>query len=120
MAEIAFGLRRGGMGLRRAGVELSYTDGPHGSGSVRGSRLLCRDDEILGLALAALERARKRRVRIRRIRLELSDLASAGPELDLFEPEDLRLTRLQAALDKVRGKFGPTAIAPCALFALGG
>jgi len=120
VAEIAFGLRRGGMGVRRVGVELSYTDGPRGSGSVRGSRLLSRDDEILRLALAALERARKRRVRIRRIRLELSDPASAGPELDLFEPEDLRLTRLQAALDKVRGKFGPTAIAPCALLALGG
>mgnify|MGYP001304258119 CR=1 FL=1 len=118
VAELAFGLRKEGLGCRRARVGLSYTDGISASGTARSGRLLSRDDEILGLALTALGQARGRRVRVRRLRLELSELRSAGPELDLFEPEDLRLSRLQAALDKIHGRFGASAIEPCALLGI--
>ena len=116
-AELGFALRKEGQGARRALVELSYTDGNRASGASRSGRILERDDELLSLSLAALERARTRRVRVRRLELELSQIGSAGPELDLFEPEDQRLARLQSALDKVRGRFGLSAIAPCSSLA---
>jgi len=117
VAELAFALRKDGLGARRALVELTYTDGLRGSGSAGAARILARDDELLALALAALERARKRRVRVRRLELKLAGIESAGPELDLFEPEDLRLSRLQSALDRIRGRFGFAAIEPCSLLA---
>lgn len=114
---LAFSLRKAGLGFRRAELILSYTDGLRGSGTARARRILSRDDEALGLALEALERARSRRVRVRRLRLELSGVESAGPELDLFEPEDLRRVRLQSALDAIRGRYGGAAIEPCAMLA---
>ena len=117
VAELAFSLRKDGLGARRALIELTYTDGLRCSAHAGAARVLARDDELLVLALTALERARKRRVRVRRLGLELSDIESAGPELDLFEPEDLRLSRLQSALDRIRGRFGFAAIEPCSLLA---
>ncbi|HUW40116.1 MAG TPA: hypothetical protein VMV90_03845 [Rectinemataceae bacterium] len=117
VAELAFALRKEGLGSRRALVELTYTDGLRGSGGERAARVLARDDELLMMTLRALERARKRRVRVRRLELRLSDIEAAGPELDLFEPEDLRLSRLQTALDKIRGRFGFAAIEPCSFLA---
>lgn len=118
-AELGFSLRAGGSGAARALVSLVYADGERGSGSARAPGQRTRDDELLALALAALARARTRRVRVRRLCLELSELAPAGPELDLFEPEDSRLARLQPALDRIRGKYGARALSPGALLALG-
>lgn len=117
VAELAFALRREGLGARRALAELGYTDGLRSSGCARSARVLARDDELFTLALSALERARTRRVRIRRLSIRLSEIEPAGPELDLFEPEDLRLARLQTALDGIRGRFGHGAIEPCSLLA---
>jgi len=107
-AELAFSLRRDGLGF-------SY----RGSASARSARRLWRDDEALALALEALGRARTRRVRVRSMALTLSGLGAAGPELDLFEPGESRLSRLQSALDSIRGRYGSGAIEPCALTALG-
>lgn len=120
VAELAFGLRREGLGARQVGVELVFTDGGQGSGSLRGQRLRVRDDEVLEAALLALERARSRRVRVRRLRLRLSALDSGGPELDLFEPEETRKARLQTALDRIRGRYGLEAIETGALLAAEG
>lgn len=117
IVELAYGLRKEGMGAKHALVELGYTDGLRSSGNAGASRVLARDDELLTLTLTALERARKRRVRVRRLDIRLFGIESAGPELDLFEPEDLRLSRLQSALDRIRGRFGFDAIEPCALLA---
>lgn len=110
VAELAFGLRREGLGARQVAVELAFTDGCQGSGTARGQRLRVRDDELLEAALLALERARTRRVRVRRLKLRLSVLDSGGPELDLFEPEETRKARLQTALDRIRGRYGLEAI----------
>ncbi|PKL24426.1 MAG: hypothetical protein CVV47_08225 [Spirochaetae bacterium HGW-Spirochaetae-3] len=118
-SELAFSLRREGRGFRRAELSLSYTDGLTGRGSAVGRRVLSRDDEALSLALEALERGRTRRVRVRRICLSLSGIEAAGPELDLFEPEDRRPARLQSALDSIRGRYGMEAIAPCETLSLG-
>ena len=120
VAELAFDLRARGLGARKARVELAYTDGARDQASFRSPRLRVRDDEVLEVALLALGRARKRRVRVRRLDLRLEEIGAAGPELDLFEPEDRRLDRLQTALDRIRGRFGLAAIEPCALVAARG
>ena len=113
MAELGFTLRKEGRGTKRASVELGYTDGMRSFGTARITRVIVRDDEIATLATAALEAARKRRVRIRRLELRLSEIESAGPELDLFEPKEVKLTKLQTALDKIHGRFGLAAIESC-------
>ncbi len=117
-SELAFSLRKDGRGFRRAELFLSYTDGLRSTGSARSGRMLTRDDEALVLSLEALEKARSRRVRVRRLRLELSGIEAAGPELELFEPEDVRRIRLQTALDRIRSRYGGAAIEPCAMLAL--
>jgi DNA polymerase-4 len=117
-SDLAFSVRKAGRGFRRAEILLTYTDGLGGSGSSSSRRALSRDDEALGLALAALEQARGRRVRVRRLRLVLSGFQPAGPELELFEPEDLRRARLQSALDSIRARYGGEALRPCAMMAL--
>jgi hypothetical protein len=83
-------------------------------GAARIARVVARDDELASIAKTALEAARKRRVRIRRLELRLSEIESAGPELDLFEPKDAKLSKLQNALDKIHGRFGLAAIESCA------
>jgi hypothetical protein len=118
VAELGFALRKDGRGARRASVELTYTDGLRDFGSVRAPRVLARDDELSAMALPALDAARKRRVRVRRLELRLSEIETAGAELDLFEPEEAKLSRLQSALDKIHGRFGIDAIEPCALLAV--
>jgi DNA polymerase-4 len=117
VAELGFALRKEGRGARRASVALSYTDGLRDFGSARAPRIFARDDELASIALPALEAARKRRVRVRRLELCLTEIESAGAELDLFEPEDSRRSRLQSALDGIHGRFGLGAIEPCALLA---
>jgi DNA polymerase IV len=120
VAELGFALRREGRGARRASVELGYTDGARGCGASRSARVLARDDELASLARSALEAARGRRVRIRRVALRLSEIESAGPELDLFEPADAKRSKLQTALDGIHGRFGFEAIEPCAALAAKG
>lgn len=119
-ASLGFAARREGLGARRATVRLSYTDGADASASARGARLVTRDDEIAALAVSALEKAFLRRVRVRRISLELSEFGSGGPELDLFEPSHAKSERLQSALDRVHGKYGFSCLAPCSFLATAG
>lgn len=163
-SDLAFSLRKRGLGFRRATVTVTYVDGAidratrpaaH-SGRSCGSRyngagerpdasighkpeqrtalpvpgrLAMRDDEALALAMAALAAALHRRVRVRRISLELSGMEPAGRDLDLFEPEPLpepvhmpvrsaadtaeRLQRIQNAADALRNRYGRSAVGPC-------
>ncbi len=115
VSELAYSLRRKGLGTRRLLVELMYADGFRSSASTRSPRVLARDDEVLRLARDVFQKARNRRVRVRRIAVELSELDVAGPELDLFEPEGNRFEFLQFALDRVRTRYGFSAVAPASL-----
>lgn len=117
--ELAFALRTQGMGARRAVVGITYTDGATSDGSMRAAGLPVRDDEVFALACAAFERARTRRVRVRTLRLALSEFVSAGAELDLFEPADMKKVRLQTALDRVRSRYGQEGVRPCAMLVCG-
>lgn len=112
VTEVAFSLRKDGLGAQGATVLVQYTDGAASRATQRAKRLCVRDGEVLELALGALKMATKRRVRIRRLALVLSELNSAGPELDLFEPE-VRQAHLQYALDRVHERFGFAALVPC-------
>ncbi len=120
LSELAFALRRSGSGTHRVCIQVYYTDGSTSEASGKSGRLLSRDDELYRLALETLVRAKTRRVRIRRIGIELSLLDSAGPELDLFTPIEGKRTRLQTAVDRVRSRYGPGALVPGALYALTG
>ncbi len=119
MAALAYGLsfklRCKGLGFRKAVVSLGYSDGSSGQGSKLSGRLLERDDEAMALAMQALSKARTKRIRIRRLALELSSVAPAGPSLELFEPGELKLSRLQIALDSIRSRYGLESIQPCGL-----
>jgi DNA polymerase IV len=118
-ATLGFAARKENLGPRRITVRLDYTDGRSGSATLRVSRLLTRDNEIAAAAWTATQKALERRVRVRRLALELSEFASAGPELDLFDPTESKSVRLQSALDLVHGKYGFPALTPCALLAAG-
>jgi len=119
-ATLGFAARKENLGTGKVTVRLDYTDGRSGSASLRAPRLLTMDDEIAAAAWAAAQKALERRVRVRRLSLELSEFGAAGPELDLFEPAEAKSVRLQSALDRVHGKYGFPALAPCALLAAGG
>jgi DNA polymerase-4 len=109
-AELGFAMRREGLGARRLELRLGFADGLSASASSRCPRALLRDDE-LDLALGPLlARARSRRTRVRSIALELGEFAPAGPELDLFTPEEAKRGRLQDALDRVRLRYGVASI----------
>lgn len=116
---LGFAARREGLGARRITLRLDYSDGRSASATARQPRLLARDGEIAEAAWFLIRRAMERRVRVRRLSVELSDLGSAGPELDLFEPADAKAQRLQAALDRVHGKYGLFALTPGAFLGAG-
>ncbi len=118
-ATLGFAARKENLGPRRVTVRLDYTDGRSGSATLRLPHLLTRDDEIAAAAWAAAQRALERRVRVRRLALELSEFGAAGPELDLFEPAESKSVRLQTALDRVHEKYGFPSLAPCAFLAAG-
>jgi len=118
-ATLGFAARREGLGSRCVTVRIDYSDGRSVSALSRPPRVLTRDGDISALAWTTAQRALDRRVRVRRVALELSGLAAAGPELDLFEPALAKEARLQTALDRVHGKYGFPALRPCALLSVG-
>ncbi len=109
-SDLGFSMRREGLAAGRLGLRLGFSDGEASTASVRLSRPLLRDDELGGAIGPLLARARTRRSRVRSLGLELSEFASAGPELDLFTPMEARMGRLQGALDAVRRRYGTDAI----------
>jgi DNA polymerase-4 len=118
-AALGFQARKQGLGARRVGVGLDFTDGKEAFASLRLPRAASRDDELGDAAWDAARRAAFRRVRVRRITVRFSEFGAAGPELDLFEPKDAKIERLQRALDRVHSRHGLAAIVPCALLTLG-
>jgi hypothetical protein len=104
-------MRREGLGTRRIELRLGFSDSLSSAASARFPRPLLRDDEFDRALAPLLARARSRRTRVRTVGLELGEFASAGPELDLFTPEEAKRERLQGALDRVRIRYGVTAIA---------
>jgi DNA polymerase-4 len=117
-AALGFQARKQGLGARRVGVGLDFTDGKEAFAALRLPAAASRDDELAAAAWEAARRAASRRVRVRRITVRFSEFGAAGPELDLFEPRDAKMEQLQGALDRVHGRHGLGALMPCALLPL--
>lgn len=98
---------------RRVGIWLRYSDGGH---VVR--QTTCRngtsgDILLRKLAMDALQRAWKRRTRIRSCRLVCDRLQRQSPQLLLFPEQqgrELREKKVLAAMDALRGRFGHAVI----------
>lgn len=104
--------RQLGLKAHTVQVKIRYTD----SGCPAMSRSLAvasdRDDEIYDLARDLLARLHARRESLHGIGMALSHFVLDGAgQLDLFDPErGERLDRLYASLDRVRDRFGHSAV----------
>lgn len=104
-------LRKSLLAAKRVRVGLSYSDGFRAEAEESSRRPLLLDTELIAAADRAFSRAATRRVRFRSLGLELSDLAPAVREPDLFIPEGpSRGERIQAAVDSSRNRYGPAAV----------
>jgi DNA polymerase-4 len=102
-------MRRDKLGAGKLSLGAIYADGITAQGEERERRLLILDREIGDAAERVYRRIVKRR--IRGLTLILGDLRPLEWEPDLFMPEeDDRQRRLQAAVDKVRNKYGVNAV----------
>jgi hypothetical protein len=135
--EVGAGLRARGQATRRLQLHAWYADGREESarrsfpGAIRGGA------ELRAAALGLLDRAVARRVRVRRLRLEASAVAPGARQLPLWDSTDAgapggawgawgaraagspRGEALEAALDRVRARFGGDALKPASWMALG-
>ena len=102
--QVAFKLRKRGQIARRIGVEVHYTDGLKNN---RVSRLGANDDAaVTATCFRLFDQANYRRIRIRTVLINASDLRYHARQLDLFAGGDPRDRVLSCALDKVRKKYG--------------
>lgn len=105
-------LRRRKLGCRRVGIRLQYTDGLAVARQAVASHVVDDDSELLRLALTALYRAWHRRVRLRRLSLQVLQLQHPVQQLSLFAfNRDLldaqeRDRQLSRAMDTIRLRCG--------------
>lgn len=126
--EVGTGLRARGAAARRLAVAVAYADGRGDraratlAAPARGERAL-RD-----AAVALFDRAVKRRVRVRRLRLEAWETAADAPrQLTLWDAVSAASSSgttegadaLEAALHGIRLRFGTEVLVPASWMALG-
>lgn len=122
--EVATGLRARGLDADRLAVTVEYADGRHGEArgalAVPGSsaRTLARE------AVPLLDRAVRRRVRVRRLRLEAWERPRAARQLGLWDgpaamPPRERADAMEGALERVRARFGTESLVPASWMAHG-
>ncbi len=120
--ELGVGIRRRGTAACRLEVGAIYADGRHGRarrvlrGGVSGER------ELEAAAVALMDRALTRRVRVRRLRVAAWEAATRAEQLALFgapAPPARRAAAFEAALDRVRARLGTGAVVPASWMALG-
>lgn len=107
-------LRDQGRAARRIGITADYIDGRRCSRQVRVEPPTANDLALFPHARRALRMAVVRRTRIRRLRLICDRLVFPPAQLPLFEAERrtvLRQERLVSAIDRIRDRFGGTAVA---------
>lgn len=120
--EVGCGIRRRGTAANRLEVGAIYADGRHGR-----ARRVIREgisgERALGAAaLALLDRALTRRVRVRRIRLAAWEDAARAEQLALWPaaaPHGGRAADFETALDRLRRRLGTDALVPASWMALG-
>ncbi|TMQ65180.1 MAG: hypothetical protein E6K79_05285 [Candidatus Eisenbacteria bacterium] len=149
VVELGVGLRSRGAEARVLAISISYTDGRGGSARQTLATPTASEHALRAAAFALLDRAVTRRVRIRRLRIEAAEAPAMATQLSLWEdagddpagrlrssrearartsarrdaspaPFDVeRVGALEAALDRVRARFGTEALVPAAWMAHG-
>jgi DNA polymerase-4 len=128
IVELGLGLRSRGAEARTLAVSVSYVDGREGRARQTLAPLTAADHALRAAAIALLDRAVTRRVRVRRLRVEAWEAPAAAVQLSLFpalslvernEARGERGDALETALDRVRARFGTEALVPAAWMAHG-
>ena len=102
-------LRTRGLTSARMALELRYADSRTTARSVRAGLPLARIPELWRSAERLLEETLSRRVRVRHLRFRLAGLARRPRQLELF-PQPSPDEPLTAALDRIRNRFGESAL----------
>jgi DNA polymerase-4 len=103
-------LRSKGLCAGRVVLEVRYSDQKEDTAQQRLSPTDC-ENELTPVVRTLLERALTRRIRVRRLTLRLCDLCRPPQQLSLFAAqENPKVTALTHAMDKIRDRFGETAI----------
>jgi DNA polymerase-4 len=106
-------LRRRRLTARQIKIIIDYSDGKRIIRQAAANPATANDFRLFAVAKLALERAWKRRVRIRHLRLVCDRLTYPPAQMGLFaEPEEEKRVRdnLITALDTIRLRFGSNAI----------
>ena len=128
--EVATGLRARALDADRLAVTVEYADGRHGEArgplAVPGSSARA----LLSEAASLFDRAVRRRVRVRRLRLEAWERPRAAMQLGFWDAEPAgacgsgaarpcRAEAMEGALERVRARFGTEALVPATWMAHG-
>ncbi len=112
--EIGAGLRARGDGARSVALAVGYADGAEARAQRTLARPLRGGVELRLLAAELLARAVKRRVRVRKLKLEAWRIEPESPQLALWREVGpaSRSAALGGALDTARARFGTEALLP--------
>jgi DNA polymerase-4 len=106
-------LRKQGLAARRVRIVIDYSDGKRMVRQAPVDPATANDFWLFAAAKTPLEKAWKRRVRVRRLGLVCDCLAAPPAQMALFgghEQEKQKSDRLISALDAIRNRFGSGAI----------
>ena len=107
---VASRLRRHGLAARTIGLKLRYADFTTLTRQATLAEPTDSGPVIYAQVLALFEAAWDRRRAVRLVGVGASNLEQPVRQLRLFEQEDRRQAQLDAALDRIRGRFGNDAI----------
>jgi len=110
--EVAAGLRARRERARGLTLSVVYADGQDDGAERSFAEPLRGSTDVAVEALRLLERAVKRRVRVRRLRLAAWGATTAGEQLTLWADRPLHPTALESVLDRARDRFGAEALVP--------
>ena len=110
--EVSAGLRARRERARGLTLAVEYADGQDDGAQRTFAEPLGGSAAIAVEALRLLERAVKRRVRVRRLRLSAWGATSGGEQLTLWADRPLHPTALESVIDRARDRFGAEALVP--------
>jgi len=118
-AEVGAGLRARGEGARWLMLAVDYADGRGARARRTFARPLGGGAELRAAVAELLERALKRRVRVRRLKLDAWGIVPAATQLMLWDARPgpghgPRATALESTIDRARARFGAEALVPAA------
>lgn len=116
---ICIRLRQKQMCCAAVNITISYSDGLQNSARRKLTPPVSDTMALFRKCADMLEKAWKRRVRVRHLNLVCEKIVSEPSQIDMF-PADIqenRRKKLSGALDSIRSKFGKRAVSPALIFA---